>query len=232
MTGNIDTLIAAATFDEHGLMPVIAQDAQSGVVRMQAWANEEALRATFASGFATFYSRSRGELWCKGATSGNVMRTHLVRLDCDGDSALYLVDADGPSCHTGKTSCFFRTATGDTLTEDDGPPEPSAVILHRVAAAIAERRAQPASKSYVSSLLHGGWPDILGKITEEAGELVEALPAPDRAHTAHEAADLIFHLMVGLEQAGVPLDAMFAELRARFGTSGHVEKASRSRREE
>jgi len=223
MIGDVDALLSTATFDDRGLMPATAQDATTGVVRMQAWVNAEAVRATAQSGLATFYSRSRQELWQKGATSGNSMRVRQIRIDCDGDSILYLVDAEGPSCHTGKTSCFFR----DGATEDDGPPEAPAAILSRVAAVIAQRRAQTSEKSYVSSLLAAGWPKILGKITEEAREVVESLPTEDKAHTAHEAADVLFHLLVGLEAAGVPLESVFAELRRRFGTSGLVEKAAR-----
>lgn len=224
MIGDVDALLAAASFDDRGLVPAIAQDATTGVVRMQAWASAEAVRATAASGYATFYSRSRKELWQKGATSGNTMRVRQIRIDCDGDAILYLVDAEGPSCHTGKTSCFFR----DGAAEDDGPAEAPAAIVSRVAAVIAQRRAQATEKSYVSSLLAAGWPKILGKITEEAREVVESLPGDDKAHTAHEAADVIFHLLVGLEAAGVPVDDVFAELRRRFGTSGLTEKASRT----
>jgi phosphoribosyl-ATP pyrophosphohydrolase/phosphoribosyl-AMP cyclohydrolase len=224
MLGNVDALLTAATFDDRGLLPAIAQDATTGVVRMQAWVNAEAVRATARSGYATFYSRSRQELWQKGATSGNTMRVRQIRIDCDGDAILYLVDAEGPSCHTGKTSCFFRDGSG----EDDGPPEAPAAIISRVAAVIAQRRAQATEKSYVSSLLAAGWPKILGKITEEAAEVVESLPTEDKAHTAHEAADVIFHLLVGLEAASVPLESVFAELRRRFGTSGLTEKASRT----
>jgi phosphoribosyl-ATP pyrophosphohydrolase/phosphoribosyl-AMP cyclohydrolase len=228
MLGDVDALLSAAKFDDKGLLAAIAQDATTGVVRMQAWVNAEALRATAHSGFATFYSRSRQELWQKGATSGNTMRVRQIRIDCDGDAVLYLVDAEGPSCHTGKTSCFYR----DGASEDDGPAEASAAILSRVAGVIAQRRAETAEKSYTRSLLAAGWPKILGKITEEAAEVVESLPGDDKAHTAHEAADVIFHLLVGLEAANVPLESVFAELRRRFGTSGHTEKASRAPKEQ
>jgi phosphoribosyl-ATP pyrophosphohydrolase/phosphoribosyl-AMP cyclohydrolase len=223
-TPNLEALLGAAVFDDSGLLPAIAQDAASGVVRMLGWVNAEAVRATAESGFATFYSRSRRELWQKGATSGNVMRVRQMRLDCDGDALLYLVDASGPTCHTNHTSCFYRPLGGD---EDDGPAEPPAAIVSQVAAVIAARRAQAAEKSYVASLLAAGLPRIVGKIDEEARELAEALPGADQAHTAHEAADLLFHVLVGLEAAGVPVDAVFAELRRRFGTSGLAEKASR-----
>jgi phosphoribosyl-ATP pyrophosphohydrolase/phosphoribosyl-AMP cyclohydrolase len=227
MNGNIDALLAAVSFDASGLVPVIAQDAASGVVRMFAWANAEALRATASSGDATFFSRSRARLWRKGEESGNVMPVREVRVDCDGDTVLYLVDAHGPSCHTGKTSCFYRRADAAALAEDDGPAEAPAAILSRLAGVIAGRRSEPADKSYVASLLQKGFPKINAKITEEARELTEALPTDDRQHIAHEAADLIFHALVGLEAAGVPVDDVFAELRRRFGVGGHAEKAAR-----
>jgi phosphoribosyl-AMP cyclohydrolase / phosphoribosyl-ATP pyrophosphohydrolase len=221
---SIENLLSAATFDERGLIPVVAQDVTSGVVRMLAWANAEAVRASAETGLATFFSRSRKAIWQKGATSGNAMRVRQIRLDCDGDSLLYLVDAEGPSCHTGQTSCFFTPLGAEP---DDGPPEVAAAIVSKVASVIAGRRAQTSEKSYVASLLAAGWPKILSKIAEESGELAESLPTDDKAHTAHEAADLLFHCLVGLEAAGVPVEMVFAELRRRFGTSGLTEKASR-----
>ncbi len=121
MIGNADALLSAMKFDSKGLVPVIAQDRVTGVVRMLAWANAEALRATVQNGLATFWSRSRNELWEKGKTSGNSMRVYDVRLDCDGDAILYIVDANGPSCHTNATSCFFRSVTANGLAADDGP---------------------------------------------------------------------------------------------------------------
>ena len=124
MLGNADALIAAVKFDANGLVPVIAQDRATGVVRMLAWANAEALRATVGKERATFWSRSRRELWEKGATSGNSMKVRDVRIDCDGDAILYIVDATGPSCHTNATSCFFRAVTPDGLASDDGPAGP------------------------------------------------------------------------------------------------------------
>jgi phosphoribosyl-AMP cyclohydrolase len=121
MLGNAEALIAAVKFDGNGLVPVIAQDRATGVVRMLAWADAEALRATVTKERATFWSRSRKELWEKGATSGNSMKVYDVRIDCDGDAVLYIVDAMGPSCHTNATSCFFRTVTPTGLASDDGP---------------------------------------------------------------------------------------------------------------
>ena len=225
------TLLGAIKLDAQGLIPVIAQEADSGMVRMFAWANREALAATAATGFAHFYSRSRGALWKKGESSGHTLAVREIRIDCDGDVVLYRVDPEGPSCHTGATSCFFRAATKDgALATDDGPPDPPAQVVSRVAAIIARRKRERPDKSYVVSLLDAGFPKINGKILEEAGELALALPAGDKAHTAHEAADLLFHMLVGLEAAGVSADAVFGELRRRFGTSGIDEKAARAKK--
>jgi phosphoribosyl-AMP cyclohydrolase / phosphoribosyl-ATP pyrophosphohydrolase len=245
MSAAAEALLAAVKLDRDGLVPAIAQDAATGVVRMMAWANAEALRATFAAGQATFWSRSRQQLWRKGAESGHVMPVREVRLDCDGDAVLYLCDPVGPSCHTGKPSCFYRVAAPEPagsaapgtppapaeatapLREDDGPAEVASAILGRLAQVIRARRNEAPDKSYVASLLARGVPKINGKILEEAREVSEALTEGDRQHIAHEAADVLFHLMVGLEATQVPIEDVFAELHRRFGTSGHVEKASR-----
>lgn len=227
-----DQLLATVKFDGHGFVPVIAQEARTGMIRMVAWANRDALAQTLATGAAHFWSRSRGAPWRKGESSGNTMAVRELRIDCDGDVVLYVVDPVGPSCHTGATSCFFRRVGDDgALAADDGPSDPPAVVLARVADVIAKRRRERPERSYVVSLLDGGFGKIGGKIGEEAGELVEALPAGDGAgpHIAHEAADLLFHVLVGLEAAGVPLDDVAAELRRRFGVSGIDEKAARKR---
>ena len=227
-----EPLLAAVKLDADGLVPVIAQDARTGGVRMLAWANRDALAATLATGAAHFWSRSRKASWRKGETSGNTLAVRQVRLDCDGDVVLYLCDPEGPSCHTGATSCFYRRVAADAggaLVEDDGPPDPPALVLARVADVIATRRRERPEKSYVVSLLDAGLPKINAKLAEESGELTEALLEKDAAHIAHEAADLIFHALVGLEATGVPVDAVFAELRRRFGVSGIDEKASRKK---
>ena len=225
-----ETLLGTVSFDAAGLVPVIAQEGRTGMVRMMAWANREALERTIATGDAHFWSRSRGALWRKGETSGNGLRVRDIRIDCDGDVVLYTVDAEGPSCHTGATSCFYRRAGEDgALLTGDRPDDPPALVLARVADVIAQRRRERPEKSYVVSLLDAGFPKINAKITEEARELCEALPEGDATHTAHEAADLFFHALVGLEAAGVPLDAVFEQLRKRFGVSGIDEKASRKK---
>jgi phosphoribosyl-AMP cyclohydrolase / phosphoribosyl-ATP pyrophosphohydrolase len=231
-TPSPEPLLAAVTFDADGLVPVIAQEARTGMVRMLAWANRDALAATLATGAAHFWSRSRQASWRKGETSGNTLAVREVRIDCDGDVVLYLCDpVVGPSCHTGATSCFYRRVDGGggALAGDDGPADPPALVLARVAEVIARRRRERPDKSYVVSLLDAGLPKINAKIAEESGELTAALLENDAAHIAHEAADLIFHALVGLEATGVPIDAVFAELRRRFGVSGIDEKASRKK---
>jgi len=225
------TLLAAVSFDANGLVPVIAQEAATGQVRMFAWANREALDKTLATKQAHFWSRSRGKLWRKGEESGNTLAVRALRVDCDGDVVLYTVDPEGPSCHTGATSCFFRAHDHESggVKVDDGPPDPPAVVVARVAEVIRKRRLERPEKSYVVSLLDRGFEKINEKISEEARELVEALPQGDADHTAHEAADLLFHMLVGLEAAGVPVERVFGELGRRFGVSGLDEKASRKK---
>src|SRR3954468_19450766 len=165
MAASGEALIAAVAFDGDGLVPVIAQEARTGMIRMLAWANRDALAATLATGAAHFWSRSRKASWRKGETSGNTLAVRQVRIDCDGDAVLYLCDPEGPSCHTGATSCFFRGVGlgGDggpgpaPLVHDDGRPGPRALIVSRVADVIARRRRERPDKSYVVSLLDAGW---------------------------------------------------------------------------
>jgi phosphoribosyl-ATP pyrophosphohydrolase/phosphoribosyl-AMP cyclohydrolase len=213
------------SWDERGLAPAVAVDAATGAVLMVAWMNAESLARTLESGEATFFSRSRGRLWRKGETSGNVLRVREARLDCDGDALLLVVDAAGPACHTGKTSCFHRRLPDGT--EDDGPRGAPAAVLDRVAQTIEARRAASADKSYTRSLLDAGMPKILAKIAEEHDELAAELPDGSEAAVVHETADLLFHVLVGLAARNVPASKVWAELQRRSGQSGHEEKAGR-----
>lgn len=211
-------------YDERGLVPAVAVDATTGQVLMLAWMDAEALAETRATGLAHFHSRSRGKLWKKGETSGHTLAVREVRVDCDADAVLLVVDPAGPACHTGKTSCFYRDADG---VEDDGPHGAAAAVLDRVARVIEARRASTADRSYTRSLLDAGMPRILAKIAEEHGELAAELPDGPPAAIVHETADLVFHVLVGLAARGVPTAAVWAELERRFGVSGHDEKRSR-----
>src|SRR4051812_14471808 len=208
-------------YDEHGLVPGIVQDAATGTVLMLGWMNAESLRLTRETREVHFWSRSRKALWKKGETSGNVLAVVELRLDCDLDAVLVRATPAGPTCHTGATSCFFHREDGG---EDDGPELP---VLHRLQRTIEARRASTAENSYTKTLLDAGIGKILAKIAEEHGELAAELRYGDDATAIHETADLLFHVMVGLAARKIPLDAVLGELAGRFGTSGHVEKASR-----
>ena len=217
----------ALKYDDRGLVAVIAQDAETGEVRMVAWADRNAIEKTLQTGQAYFYSRSRGELWLKGETSGNTLAVRSVWVDCDGDSLIYLVDPAGPSCHTGAETCFFRRLEdGGALVEaGDDRAAPTLLRLERT---LQQRRASAdATKSYTKSLLEAGPPKIDAKLREEAAELGQALIGETDARVASEAGDVIYHLLVGLVSRGVSLRELFAELSRRFGQSGHDEKAKR-----
>jgi phosphoribosyl-ATP pyrophosphohydrolase/phosphoribosyl-AMP cyclohydrolase len=210
------------TFDERGLVPCIVQDAATHVVLMLAWMNAEALRLTRETGTVHFWSRSRQALWKKGETSGNTLAVVELRLDCDRDAILVRATPAGPTCHTGATSCFTEP---DGAAADDGP---APHVLSRLARTIEARRDSTAEKSYTKSLLAAGMPKILAKIAEEHGELAAELPAGPADAVVHEAADLLFHVMVGLVARGLAVEAVVGELARRFGVSGHVEKAART----
>lgn len=213
-------------YDERGLVPCVVQDAAAGTVLMVAWMNAESLRLTRETGIVTFWSRSRQALWKKGETSGNTLALVELRIDCDRDTVLVRARPAGPACHTGATTCFF---TKDDGTEDDGvPAAEGAQIIVRLAQILAARRdSATGEKSYTRSLLDAGMPKILAKIAEESGELAAELPAGDDDKVVHETADLLFHVMVGLTARRIPIERVLEELARRFGTSGHVEKASR-----
>jgi phosphoribosyl-AMP cyclohydrolase / phosphoribosyl-ATP pyrophosphohydrolase len=198
-------------FDERGLVPVIAQDADTGAVLTLAYANREAVEKTLESGEAHYYSRSREELWRKGATSGHTQRVVEVRLDCDGDALLYRVEPRGPACHTGEESCFFTTLSGDGVgTSADVD---LGAMVDRLAATIAQRHREMPEGSYTAKLLAGGREGAARKVGEEAVEVVVAALGDERL--AEEAADLIYHLLVLLEERDVGTGEVARVLRDR-----------------
>ncbi len=208
-------------WDDRGLVAAVVQDADTGAVLMLAWMNAEAWRLTRATGEAHFWSRSRAALWRKGETSGNVLRVVELRVDCDHDAVLVKARPAGPTCHTGRTACFFHGEDGD----DDGAPP--AHMVDRLERVLRARRDAGADQSYTRSLLTAGMPKILAKIAEEHGELAAELPGGPPAKVVHETADLLFHVMVGLVARDIPIAEVWRELGRRFGVSGHDEKAAR-----
>ena len=192
-------------FDEQGLVPCVMQDARTGEVLTLAYMNEEALARTRATEEVHFWSRSRGELWRKGATSGNTMRLRALRYDCDEDALVALVDAGGPACHTGERSCFYR---GDT----DPTPGEALAALERT---IAERKGAPDSAaSYTAELLAD--PGRIGdKVREEADEAARAAAGESDQRVAEEAADVLYHLAVLMASRDLSLVDGFDELNRR-----------------
>jgi phosphoribosyl-AMP cyclohydrolase / phosphoribosyl-ATP pyrophosphohydrolase len=216
----------ALKFDEHGLIPAVVQDRLTGQVRMVGWMNREALSHTLSSGCCTFFSRTRQELWEKGETSGHRLHVERVIADCDEDTLLVLADPVGPSCHTGRPSCFFRATRADGSTlELEVEPEP---FLWQLASVIRARRATSAAKSYTRSLLDAGPARVADKIREEADELGRALVEESAERVASEAADLVYHLLVGLELRSMGLRSVIEALAARSNQSGLEEKAARA----
>ena len=198
------TDLAEVAYDADGLVPVVTQDAASGRVLMVAWANAEALERTLATGELHFWSRSRGELWRKGATSGNVQRLVSLHADCDGDTLLARVDPTGPACHTGDTGCFGQGS------------EPESDTFSALWATLEARARDRPEGSYTTRLLDD---ENLRhkKLGEEGAELVAALAQGDRERAPQEAADLMYHLLAALLASGVHLDEVREVLDQRRG---------------
>jgi phosphoribosyl-ATP pyrophosphohydrolase/phosphoribosyl-AMP cyclohydrolase len=205
---------ANVEFDQNGLVPVVAQDVATGDVLTLAYANREALEKTLSSGEAHYYSRSRSELWRKGATSGNTQRVVEVRLDCDGDALLYRVEPRGPACHTGERICFYTTLEGEGVGSSDGEVG-FGTMVERLAGTIAQRHREMPEGSYTARLIQQGTDRLAQKVGEEAVEVVVAALGDERL--AEETADLVYHLLVLLEERGVGLEVVARVLHDRHG---------------
>lgn len=228
------TLWSQLKTDPQGLVVAVVQDDDTDQILMVGYMNEEALAATLARQRVCFWSRSRSELWEKGATSGHTLNLSSIRVDCDQDALLVRARPIGPTCHTGRPSCFYNRVTAQGFDVDHGPGHAADHTISRVFAAILDRQAGRGTtnregKSYVRSLLDRGLDTISAKIHEEASELTQALTSETPERVASEAADLVFHAMVGLAARGVHWRDVAAVFAQRFGLSGIDEKASRSR---
>jgi phosphoribosyl-ATP pyrophosphohydrolase/phosphoribosyl-AMP cyclohydrolase len=209
-------------FDQQGLIPAILQDAETREVLMVAYMNAEAVRRTVESGDAWFWSRSRQELWHKGATSGNYQRVTRMQVDCDGDAILLEVNPDGPACHTGATSCFFQSieesladGSGETAAASEIPAPSGTGVVEELASVIAQRHRDMPEGSYVAGLLAAGIDRIAKKVGEEAAETIIAAKNGAHGEIVWEVADLWFHSLVLLEASGVPVQDVWAELERR-----------------
>ncbi len=204
-------------FDQQGLIPAIVQHARSGEVLMVGFMNQEAHNLTLSTGLVTFWSRSRGELWQKGATSGNILRLVELREDCDGDALLVLAEPNGPTCHTGARSCFSQPSTSEASAAQLAPP--SAVLTH-LADRIARRRAEQPEGSYTVKLLNSGPDRIAKKVGEEAIEVVIGAMKGNHDELRSELVDLIYHTLDLLEQQGLSLEEVWHELGQRYQAGG------------
>ena len=200
---NIDEL----KFDEKGLIPAIVTDAENGKVLMLAYMNRESLRISMEKGLTCFWSRSRQELWLKGETSGNYQHIVSIMADCDRDTLLIKVEKDGPACHTGTESCF-----NDAVWENDERHEFS---LEGLMTLIAGRKVEKKEGSYTTYLFEKGLDKILKKVGEESTEVIIAAKDQDKKETIYEIADLTYHVMVLMIEAGISLEDIHRELASR-----------------
>lgn len=194
-------------YDENGLIPAIVQDETSGKVLMLAYMNEESLGKTLETKETWFYSRSRKELWHKGATSGNTQTVKGVSLDCDGDALLVTVAPAGPACHTGEVSCFFKPLLENVGTKRE--------VIHDIINIIEDRRQNPLEGSYTTYLFNEGIDKVLKKVGEEATEVVIGAKNDDKDEIKWEVSDLIYHTLVLLNMTNVSVSDIKDELYER-----------------
>ena len=200
---NIDEL----KFDEKGLIPAIVVDAKTKKVLTLAYMNRESLEISMEKELTCFWSRSRNELWLKGETSGNYQHIVSITADCDRDALVVMVEPDGPACHTGSYSCF----TKDVFQSE----ERSEFSYDGLMELIKDRKTSPQEGSYTTYLFHKGLDKILKKVGEESTEVIIAAKAEDRKETVYEIADLAYHIMVLMVEAGITLVEIRDELASR-----------------
>ena len=199
--------------NEHGLVPAIAQDANTGQVLMLGYMNPGSLKRTVEGIQVWFYSRSREDLWHKGEVSGNYLNLREMYVDCDADTILLKVEPDGPACHTGNTSCFF--APMDGMPESFQQVEPGSGVLDELFALIQDRKRDMPEGSYTARLFEGGIGRIAQKVIEEAGETAIAATQGETENLPGEVADLLYHTLVLLSASGVSPSQVWEELRER-----------------
>lgn len=210
----MDEILKELKFDDKGLIPAVVQDAITKEVLMVAYMNAETLKMTLETKKATFYSRSRNEVWVKGGTSGHFMNVLDIKLDCDGDCLVVFVRPDGPACHTNNRSCFFRKIDDGkvvTDTSNGGTRD----ILMREQAVIIDRKINPDEDSYTNYLFNKGEDKILKKVGEEAAEVVIAGKNRDKEEIKYETADLLYHLSVMLVDNDMTWNDIFEEMENR-----------------
>ena len=211
------------------LVPAIAQSAETGDVLMLAYMNEEAYRLTLETGYAHYFSRSKQRIWKKGESSGHTQKVLDLLIDCDADTVLMKVEQKGVACHTGRPSCFFTSVTrGETVLEKEVDTDAIYGVVDTLYHTILERKQNGNEKSWTRKLLDN--PELLrSKIREEADELAVAIEKESDEQVIYEAADLLYHALVGLGSREISPDRVKQELARRFGMSGIEEKQSRNK---
>ncbi|MDT0162227.1 bifunctional phosphoribosyl-AMP cyclohydrolase/phosphoribosyl-ATP diphosphatase HisIE [Bacillus sp. AG4(2022)] len=200
-------------FDENGLIPAIVQDRKTKEVLTLAYMNRESLSLSIESGETWFYSRSRQELWHKGATSGNKQRIAEIKYDCDQDALVVLVEPAGPACHTGAVSCFNETVyQAEGLTEGI---QDSYSILAELERVIEQREIERPEGAYTTYLFEKGVDKILKKVGEESAEVIIAAKNRDQEELKWESADLLYHLLVLLREQKLPFEEVLGVLKER-----------------
>ena len=222
--------ISELKFDDRGLIPAIVADAVTGRVLMLAYMNAESLRISIDEGRTCFWSRSRGELWRKGAASGNVQHIVSIKTDCDKDTLLVAVNKDGPACHTGAESCFFedvyeneqqdtgessKAYRGGSIEPKQIDSETAPFSLSGLYDLIQDRKTNRKPGSYTTYLFDKGADKILKKIGEESTEVIIAGKSGDKADSVYELADLAYHALVLMAELGITPDEVKSELASR-----------------
>ncbi len=213
---NNEKIIKDLKFDENGLIPAIAQDSVSGEILMLAYMNEDSVKATLKTGHATYFSRSRQQLWEKGATSGNYQEVMDMYVDCDKDAVVIKVKQIGNACHTNHHSCFYRKIKNGKLQEIKTGTSAKPGILYDIYNVIVDRVKNPRSGSYTNYLFDKGIDKMLKKVGEEASEVIIASKNYVKSEVQYEVADLLYHLSVVLVEEGLTWDDIFVELQKRY----------------
>jgi phosphoribosyl-AMP cyclohydrolase / phosphoribosyl-ATP pyrophosphohydrolase len=219
-------VIQSLKFDEQGLIPAIVQDSRTNEILTLAYMNAESLSRTLQTGETWFWSRSRQELWHKGETSGNFQRVVDIRIDCDGDALIVLVDPEGPACHLGEQTCFHRNISESSHE----PVQPGlslvkqsslelGILLDELYQLIEDRKEKRPEGSYTTYLFNAGLDKILKKVGEESAETIIAAKNRSTQQMTAEISDLLYHLLVLMSECDIRLEDIFKELKKRAGNS-------------
>ncbi len=212
-------------YDLQGLVPAIVQDHLTGQIRMFAYATDAAVRKTLETGRATFWSRSRGELWQRGRISGHETPVVRVLADCSGAAVIYSSDPNSSTCNSGAPSCFFQAVEGERLTQATEQPQ---TIFAALESLLDLRKKSTGGESYTKGLYDSGARGIAAKFREEAGGFAQALESENEERVVSEAADTLYHVLVGLRARSISLRRVLVELARRMGQStSHSERESR-----